>query len=338
MSAVVIPAHIIYLLSRPREESRPYFKSLMWVGVASIPLIALMVYQMRGMYGGTLAGPGALAMGFIARLFFTLYSFSIGEFIRPWDFILSIPAFISVAYLLYLAWRMRKTALGSLSWLMLSISLPLGVLVLTVIHVGVEFSASRLTFIAPMFLLLLGLAPLYSKNKIEKIAGTTAVIVLIILNCLSSFNYIERTNYIQSTYIIPWTQIADDAESNMTSDADGSMVLSDDDTFQYWLGDDTNPIPIHNLFAIDTESDLLRSNEITRIMVVYSPKNFSDDYVFDLVRTLSGREPVLFKEIDYLREDENSMRWKSMLLGRQVEEVKKKLIIYNVAGESSENQ
>jgi hypothetical protein len=124
----------------------------------------------------------------------------------------------------------------------------------------------------------------------------------------------------------------------MTSDIDASVVLSDDDTFQYWLGDESNPIPIHNLFAIDNESDLLRSNDVTRIIVVYSPKNFSDDYVRDLVRTLSEREPVMVKEIDYLTEDENSMRWKSMLLGRQVEEVKKKLIIYNVAGESIENQ
>jgi hypothetical protein len=338
LSAIVIPAHIIYLYTKPREEAKPYFKSLIWVGVASIPLLILMFYQMRGLHGGEGISPGNLIPGFIARLFFTLYSFSIGEFIRPWDFWLSIPAFVSVAYLLFLAWRMRDTDFGKLSWIMLGVSLPLGIIVLTVINVGIEFSASRLTFLAPFFLMLLGLAPLYSNNKIEKIAGTTALVILIIVNCISSIHYINRTDYIQSTYIIPWAQIAEDAESNLTNDVGASIVLTDDDTLQYWLGDESNPIPAYNLLSIDDDPNLVNSDEITRVIVVYSPKIISDDDVRNLVRTMSGHEPVPVNEIDYLREDENSMRWKSMLLGRQVEEVKKKLIIYNVAGESSENQ
>jgi hypothetical protein len=68
------------------------------------------------------------------------------------------------------------------------------------------------------------------------------------------------------------------------------------------------------------------------VIALYSPRVLSDDEVKAVVWRIFDREPVIDRSVEYVREDETSVRWKSMLLGRQVYEAKKKLVVYNAAG------
>jgi hypothetical protein len=330
ISAVIIPAHLIFILSRPRHVSRPLLKSLLWAVIASIPLIILMIYQARGMHHHSFSESVGFMIAFAARFGFTVYSFSIGEFIRPWDLWFSIPAIISVGYLLHLAWRLRSTTHGLLFWLILAISLPLGILALTLIGVGLEFSASRLTFIAPIFLFLIGIAPSADRNsKTENIIGVVAVIILIIVNLVSTVNYVRGTNFMQSTYVIPWSDIASDIIVPTPDTGKSTMLLYDDDTLLHWLNYEMSPDRRHNLYAYENSIDIFMDGEIGTVIAVYSPRNFNDSYVNRVIQNSFNEATVIFEQ-NYLIEDENSVRWKSMLLGREVYAVKKKLIVYNI--------
>ena len=79
----ILPAHLIYILRKPRG------KRLLSVGfisalVLSIPMLFLILKQISNQ--GLPFQPGNLidfVAGAIARLAFTVYSFSFGEFIRP---------------------------------------------------------------------------------------------------------------------------------------------------------------------------------------------------------------------------------------------------------------
>ena len=338
LTAVVIPAHLIYILKRPPSESKPLLKSLMWVCIASIPLILLFIYQIGSLESSFILGPIQFIKGFLARFLFTIYSFSVGEFIRPWDFWLSIPAVIAVCYLLFIALRFRHTPYGSFLWLMLLVSLPLGVIAVTIIGIGIEFSPARLFFLAPIFLLLIGFALVAPGNsKLEIKISTAAIIVLIIINLISTINYVTGRSFIQSTYIIPWKKISHDI-SERHPQAYATMLLYDDDTLSYWLESDVVPGYRANLLTFDASQTEVPLDNIKRVILVYSPRIISDEQTNNLLEEWFNPSMKLIEEIIYLREDENSMRWKSMLLGRQVYEVKKKLIVYNVAGEPSETQ
>ncbi len=331
LTAIVIPAHIIYLLTRRKSESRPFWKALIGVLITSIPLIWLLVTQLENVSGNPWPGLGVFFITAIGRFCFTIYSFLIGEFIRPWDWWLSIPAFLAFCYLVHLAWKTRKSQLGSLLWLTLSISLPLGILALSKIGVGLEFSASRLFFLAPMFLILLALGPsAKEKSGLTKKLGTTAIVILVIANLVSTYNYSRGTNFIQSTYIIPWKQICEDI---LILDTPDTMVLHDDFTLMYWLPKDQRK---GWSMQIDLTQDYDRivpeeESSINRLLIIYSPRCFTETDIDNLISWyfFSRKDFTPGDSIEYLHEDETSVRFKSMLLRRQVYEVKKKLIVYN---------
>ncbi len=333
ITAIVIPAHIIFLLRRPRSEAQPFWWALAAVAVASLPLLWLLKIQTAFVTHHDSAGLAGLVKGSIARFAFTIYSFLIGEFVRPWDWLLSIPALIALGFLVFLAWKARKTALGGLLWLMLAISLPLGAIALAWIGVGVEFSPARLFFLAPIFLILLALGPA-SAGIAPRTArlGATAIFVLVVVNLASTSNFHAGNLYIQSTYVIPWKEIG--ARIEQISDRSRSTwVYTDDPTLNYWIEPDypTKLIP-KDIWADEMMLPYREGQGPDTIVLVYSPRAFTDEGIRNTASCALQRPAVLESSIEYLREDETAVRLKSMLLGRPVYEVKKVLAVYHAAG------
>jgi hypothetical protein len=328
ITAVILPAHLIYLMKDPERRKLPLRVALGVSMLLSLPLIRLLADQvsMRGLPSP--AGLGALVMGFVGRLIFSIYSFSFGEFIRPWTWII-IPAILCVVWLIVLAWKLRKTEPGGLLWLTFLTALPLGVAALTRANVGLEFSASRLLFLPPIFLVLLGMAPAaYPAGSWRRKTGIAAICVLIAINLLSTWHFHNRTDYVQSTYVIPWAEIGRDVGSAVTTNA---VILYDDDTLLYWLSAGVQPvrkINVNSLAVDQGQAARAQFEDYNSVIVVYSPRDITAQGLMDLTLLEIERSYSLSMEKPYLIEDETSLRWKSMLLGRTVEPVKKVLRVY----------
>ena len=333
ITAIVLPAHIIFLLRRPKSEARPFWFALGAVALASLPLLWLLKIQTAFVSHHGSAGLAGVVKGSIARLAFTIYSFLIGEFVRPWDLLLSIPALIAFCFLVFLAWKVRKTALGGLLWLMLAISLPLGAIALALIGVGVEFCPARLFFLAPIFLILLALGPA-SAGIAPRTAGlgAAAIFVLVVVNLASTFNFHAGNLYIQSTYVIPWKEIGTRIQE-ISESSNETWVYTDDPTLNYWIEPDypTKLIP-KDIWADEMMLPYREGQGPDTIVLVYSPRAFTDEGIRNTATCALQRSAVLESSIEYLREDETAVRLKSMLLGRPVYEVKKVLAVYHAAG------
>jgi len=329
LTVIVVPAYFVFITSMEKSRKEKYLKSLIITLVCAIPLLILAIYQSRTVSASGIPGLLPFVKGFIARSAFTIYSFFLGEFIQPWNFLLSLPALAALVFLLYLAYKVKTDRFGHLINLLMWISLPLGILVLTFLGIGIEFSASRLTFLAPFFLILLVQAPFQDGITItHRKIGIIAIILLIILNLVSTVNFLLGQNYIQSTYIIPWRQITQDIRDANLPD---NIVLHDDDTIEYRLESQLDDVPrTINVHAINSENAFELFEGRKWVTVVFSPSVFSKEEIEALIEENIGHEPIITEEKDYLVEDETSMRWKSMLLGREISKVKKKLIVYNI--------
>ncbi len=330
MTAIVIPAHFIYMLSMPRADRRRFLLSLLISIICLIPFLPLFMAQVQGFHGKGMPGIVPLVIWVIIRLLFIIYSFLIGEFVRPWDWWLTIPTLIAFLFLVLLAWRMHKAPTGKLLWGVLMISLPLGALALTWIGIGVEFCASRLFFLAPLFLILIALGTAdESLGSRMRSLGVGAVAILIGVNMVSTRNFSTGIGFIQSTYIIPWTRIADDIAANSTG---YTVLFHDDETIEYWLDNNPNPDTFSLYSVLNGDEDLIDRTPDT-VMVLYSPKSFTDRDLMSWrnLQHIQRRSCIERERIEYVREDETGMRWKSMLLRRDIYEVKKTLIVYNAA-------
>jgi hypothetical protein len=329
ITAVIIPAHLIFLFNGSRKKRIPLKIAFGIAIILSIPLIFLLAKQVAGHHGSEAVAAAGLVKGFIGRLGFVIYSFSFGEFIRPWTWP-AIPAFLSIILLLIPAWKSRKTELGSLLILTLLIGIPFGVIILAVTGVGIEFSASRLMFLAPLLLILLGIGVSeYPKRTRLHLVTVPALCVLVLINLYSTVNYINGTGYVQSTYVIPWGKIGNDV---CRQTVDGSFLWTDDDTLPYWISCESQ-------FSGTENINLVRKSIggyqplFNEVILVYSPGNDSIRENLDWLLQGIEQRYRLLDEKQYLVEDETSLRWKTMLLGRPVEAVKKVMRVYVPAGE-----
>jgi len=341
LTIVVIPAHIVYLL-RHKKSAKPYWMAMVRLFIWSIPLLILAVIQLANATGSGMAGFAGILKGTIARLVFSCYSFLAGEFIQPWDLYLTIPLLIALLVLLFIVWCARKSPLVNLLATTFLITLPIGALALSILGIGLEFSASRLMFIAPMFLVLIGISVYEAGLKSPlRIAGVTAIVIILVINVLSTVNYSRGVEYIQSTYVIPWATIASDINGSVEED-DNFYIFYDDDTMYYRLGHETAGYEFGaNLHLLDSnfeDGDLWPGDQALEgnfyIFVVYSPRLFEIGAIRGVLEEKIGAGLEVYREIEYVHEDETSMRWKSMLLGRPVEPVKKKLVMMRAVGET----
>ena len=79
----------------------------------------------------------------------------------------------------------------------------------------------------------------------------------------------------------------------------------------------------------DSRDELFRN--ASRILVVFSPRDITSNGTLEKTLHSLETECVLIKEITYLKEDETSVRYKTILLGRPVELIKKEMRIYRAA-------
>jgi hypothetical protein len=331
LTAVILPAHIFYISRKSPSEGRPLRIAMDAVWVLSIPLAFLLLGQVITQTGvAGLPHLSAIVKGSIARLAFTLYSFSLGEFLRPWHVSVGI-AMLSAVWLVVSAWKLRRTPLGGVLWLTFLSGALLGVLMLAVVGIGIEFTASRLLFLAPLLLILIGMAAASAKpGTINEWVTALALALLVSFNVLSTWNFHQGKEYIQSTYIIPWTQIARDITQRLTPD---TVLLYDDDTLAYYLPSKPHDGFARNVNAVG-EPGLVAQwlGNPPRVMVVFSPRNVLPGSRLEEVVNYYDANYRVEPQIGYLSEDETSLRWKSMLLGRTVEPLKKVLRVYVSAG------
>ncbi|HEX9744790.1 MAG TPA: hypothetical protein VGB30_05130 [bacterium] len=318
LTIVIIPAHIRILTGRKKEDSGPYLKSMGGALVLAIPLLALGAYQtVRNI--GSVPDMINLTAGFIARIIYSVYSFSMGEFIQPWMWIASIPASISMLVLFYAVWTWRKTAASSLLFHIFAVSLLLGAFIVSSLGIGLEFSPSRLFFLCPLFLILLGYSASRSITQNNgKYITIIALSILILSNIVSSYNYSKRQGFIQSTYIIPWQQIADDIG---VLESPGQLINFSSPTVEHYISVGPDYFQSSSIDPISTKFP---------VYVILLPQTFTNTFFKTYISTIE-EEYELDRELKYVEEDVTSLRFKSMLLRRQVEPVKMVLQIYTPA-------
>ncbi|HDS29890.1 MAG TPA: hypothetical protein ENN67_02475 [Firmicutes bacterium] len=327
LTAVIIPAHLVYLLKRSRDKAKPFLISLGFAIFISLPLLLLSFSQIK-MHQEFFNTPNLLGLiiGIIARMIFSLYSFAIGESFRPWDWFYTIPAFIA---LLLIVFPFRQSSEKNPTGLMITtllISLPLGAITLSLTGVGIEFSASRLMFLAPMMLIPLGMSAAdVPGKKSGNSARKIALLFLVGINLLSTFFYATQNSAIQSTYIIPWEKISEKVYENVE---DNTLVLYDDDTLAYWIYW-SKPDKMININTLD---DLSVTDGFNRVIIVYSPRDITSSGILGEVLERLDANYRWAENWNYLIEDEQSIRFKSILLRRSIEPIKKVLRIYDSAG------
>ncbi|MFH1676935.1 MAG: hypothetical protein ABIC40_07905, partial [bacterium] len=130
LTAIVIPAHMLYVLRSPQADKRKFTRALIGLSIASIPLIWLMAVQLRGINGGNWHGIRSFILHAIASGAFSIYSFTLGEFILPWKLAITLPAFAAFTFLLIYSFRRINSPYGKLIWLTFWVSLPIGAVAL----------------------------------------------------------------------------------------------------------------------------------------------------------------------------------------------------------------
>ena len=279
LTAIIIPAHIFYLNKKARSEVKSFWTAMGIAVLLSIPLLFLLYAQIGMQKGGsTILRIFPIIKGFIARLLFSIYSFSLGEFLQPWH-IGTMIAIIAVVWLIISAWKLRKSDLGRLLWTSFLVGTIFGMLMLTILGIGIEFTASRLMFLAMPLLILIGAAA--GEEMSGSIRGRITLLafaMVVSFNVISTWNFHQGKDYIQSTYVIPWSKIADDVSSKLS---DKAVLLYDDDTLPYWLPENPHIGLSQNVNTISDgfnrqefvgDNYLRQLGNPSTILIVYSPR------------------------------------------------------------------
>ncbi len=339
LAGLVLIGSWIYLLTRKANKpSRPQLTAMLvapWILFTPImPSLFSALTKISGQNFFT-ADFGSGLQGFIIRIVYTWHVFFSGEFIYPWQ-PSGIAIFLLAGYLAYRFIRYSSPEFKRLiGW---SIVLPFVLMLISSISLfslGMEFVPPRLAFAQIIFLIAITLGIF----TIENAKLRCGIIILILLSNLhADYNLVKRENFLHSTYIIPYEKIVlAIAEKFQTIHPTGDLaasdlVLYDDDAFMYVLNN------YHffqyffkkNISASDFSIDyIIKNRPQARIWLVYSAKDRTPDQKLNsILERLNQSDYIKLEHYKYVRESESALKMKKLLLGREVEEYKKEVILF----------
>jgi hypothetical protein len=317
VSVLLIPAHLTMAALR----RKPLGYILAGQGYA----LALLMAWVPVAYG-QLAGKGTLApfsndvpltlMGFAMRLLWPIYDLSLGENIPPWDAALAIPALIVIA-LSFIWFAIRGTRRLEFIAYLIWILAPLAVLTASILPVGIEFLPPRAMFLLPFWLMIIAAGI----SRMPRNVAPIPVIVLIFVSLIGNYRYYRDMSTFHSTYIIPWADMADEAD--LLAGDDG-IIVTDDESMAFYLGDDER---LKFLSILSDPRELTRTRR--PIVLVVNPRDVTPGA--RLAPFLDALQKEGYRESDvreFLVEDEKTLRIKERLLKREVSRAKREVRLY----------
>ena len=165
------------------------------------------------------------------RLFYTIYNFTLGETVFPWNPIVFIGA--GGAFLLFI--NSLKSGKGNKSFWLFVLILPFVLYLIAVIFYSKVFSASnfallpsKMFFLQPLWLLFL-----FKGRSGQKIVYLGAGLLLI-FNLCALTNYYRGTQFLNPKFIVPWRAIVSNIESSYKP---GDLVVTDESPLLHYLKD-----------------------------------------------------------------------------------------------------
>ncbi|MBL7190792.1 glycosyltransferase family 39 protein [bacterium] len=168
----------------------------------------------------------------IKRLFYTIYNFTLGETVFPWNPIIASGAAGSL--ILFIASIRKKENNGQ--FLLFTLILPFIIYLGCLVFYTKVFSASnfallpsKIMFLQPLWLMFLirGYKP---GNKLLQ----TAIILLVFFNIYALVNYYRGEQYLNPKYIVPWRNISFDLVRNYQTN---DLIVTDESPLLHYLRD-----------------------------------------------------------------------------------------------------
>jgi len=317
VSLLIIPAHLMAVLLR-RKSFGYVFAGQLYALAALMGWVPVILKQLsaKGSMSPFATDIPFNLMGFAARVLWPIYDFSFGENIEPWNAVIVIPGLIAI--LVAFVWFLirgtyRLEFAGYLIWVLI----PLAALTGLLLPVGIEFLPSRAMFLLPFWLMLIAAGISRMPRQVMPIP----VIILVAVSLIGNYQYMRYAGTVHSTYIMPWDEIS--AEADRLAGDDG-IIIADDESMAFYLPDDSR---LKFLSTLEDPERLLQRH--LPIVLVINPRDLTPGGMLkpflDLLSDEGYRES---KTLQFLIEDENSLRFKTRLLGREVSRAKKEVRKY----------
>jgi hypothetical protein len=193
----------------------------------------------------------------------------------------------------------------------------LAVVTAFLVPVGIEFLPARVTFLMPLWLMLIAAGI----SRMPRYLIPVPIIILIFVSLIGNYRYFRDTSTFHSTYIIPWAEIAKEADEMA---GDDGYIIADDESLAFYLPDDKR---LEFLALLTEPEKLLRKRR--PIVLVINPRDITPGGMLArLLDSLADAGYVESEVREFLTEDEKTLRIKEKLLKREVSRTKKEVRLY----------
>jgi hypothetical protein len=260
----------------------------------------------------------------LTRLVYSFHVFMSGEFIYPWQ-LSGIIMFLTGIYLVNTS---RREKSRFVPFFFFGVFLPLLYIVWASVNkfsLGMEFLPSRIAFTQLGILLAIAIG----LSRISSLQLKSVLLLIIMIgNLHANYKMIHRENFLHSTYIIPWQEIADDIEKQ--ADPNTDIILYDDSAFEYELIHKSSFPQSYNVadqsFNLD---EMIRYHPGSRIWFVFSRRDLTPEKkIQSYLDTLENSGYRDSQHFNYVEESDSAIKMKERFLGREVEKYKKEMILF----------
>lgn len=172
-------------------------------------------------------------LAYLLKLLFPFYSFTFGETIFPWHFILMLGGIFVFGIALGRGFveGVKSKREGLVALVILTLGMVLINSVLLSIFVRTHsfiYYPRAILFSAYIYLLLVA----FGLSKFREGIRAILIVVIVAVNLFSINNIYQLNEYFNPFYIIPWKEVASFVRENVK---DGDIIFSDDLSLKYYL-------------------------------------------------------------------------------------------------------
>lgn len=328
LAGIVLISGFIILISS--QKNRPSaIQSLMifiipWILFLPVVPALIAIFTKINAQNFFIADYGVGIKSVLTRLVYSFHVFMSGEFIYPWQ-PSGIIMILTGLYLMVISLRSKSQ---TIPFLLLGVILPFLIVVWASVYkfsLGMEFLPSRLAF--AQLGILLAIAIGLSRITMLQLKSVL-LLILMFGNLHADYKMIHRENFLHSTYIIPWHEIAVDIEKQ--ADPNTDIILFDDASFEYELIHQSTFPQSYNVADTSFDlNDILTYHPGSRIWFVFSRRDLTPEKkIQSYLNRLENSGYRDTRHYNYVEESDNAIRMKERFLGREVEKYKKEMILF----------
>ncbi len=262
--------------------------------------------------------------GYIVKIAYTAYAFSLGETVSPLNFWIVGPAIFFYLVTLFTRMRFFWRNRDRFTLIFVSLIVPLVFTIALTSTVATFEVASHvpalLMFIFPLYCLLVAVGILSFKKK-----GTQVLLITLVLliSAYSLKNYFTKEQFNNPHLIISWKQIVNDIQRNFEI---GDFIITSDPTFEYYYAGDFPSVD--NLKKV--REKIIENLDCRRFWLVFRDRGqrnivVMNNQIMEEAKQ-SGFQSVSVKR--YVRVDPRDVFLKEKLLGRKVDPYNVTVFLY----------